>query len=149
MRSLIGVIGISSAVIGLAMVAAPTAEAFPVTVDGVIYDVNIVYGTWQDNAPELMKTPWYTGDYEEIAKSLAKELHNNWADFVKSQNVSPIQAVGFGYGVGPGFTHSGDYLESAVRIWYAAESRADRNPNVIPTRDVNSINVYWLIGIKP
>ena len=77
--------GLGSAVIGLAVVAAPAAEAFEITTaTRGTYDVDIVFGSW-DSKPELsdvLKTPWW-GD-EELAEEVEAALFSDWTNFEAS-----------------------------------------------------------------
>ena len=66
-------LGLGSAVIGLAMVAAPAAEAFELTTSSGTYNLFVVEGSWNANASVLENTPWFDGD-GTLANELATAL---------------------------------------------------------------------------
>ena len=77
-------LGVGSAIIGLAVIATPAAEAFQITTaTRGSYDVEITLGSWDDN-PDLTSTPWF-GDLD-LATEIADALFADYAAFEENQD---------------------------------------------------------------
>ena len=144
MKSLIGKLSVGSAVIGLAMVAAPAAEAFQITTETRgTYDVEIVFGSWEDN-PELTSTDWF-GDVD-LAFEIATAVRDDFVAFENSQAWSCESCA-----APLGRSDNGASIRSFVaRLNNTAPTFPPSNVNFNSIQDGGTSNsgLYWLIGKK-
>ncbi|AFY39529.1 hypothetical protein Lepto7376_3305 [[Leptolyngbya] sp. PCC 7376] len=87
MKSLIGKLGLGSAVIGLAMMTAPAAEAFVITTTNFgSYDVDVIFGNFNSNEDILADQDWWGN--QGLADEIGAALFVDWEKFHRSQQWS-------------------------------------------------------------